>query len=387
MSATIAWTEVDTRSLAESLNLQRDANRLTNGDLILTTPGLVNDSTISNLASTDGGLTWNIRSSISAPNTVIACRALHIPPNTLVIAYTYSASGGTQFARSTDAGGTWSNTQFITDPGTGITAAASPQAFAGYSHGEAIATGNFMGVSTNQNAQVIKSTGQGSSWGSGAVIANRPNAIGGRGIINTSGGIWFAGVAGADRLFAPPVNLPLIYKSTDAGASWSPVGATVPLQLANILNLQPSIEIFMAFTDQILIGAGGRQNVITGDGVFLYRSTNGGSSWTHMSPSDVSGLSGSNPQVVFLQGRRITASWAIIGFGGSTAQTQPPWRHTSDAGLTWNNTGESGIPSYPNTAQIKARFLITDGPAIIAFVKNTTGSPSTLRIARGIITC
>ncbi|HEX6463071.1 MAG TPA: hypothetical protein VFZ98_01405, partial [Vicinamibacterales bacterium] len=130
-----------------------------------------------------------------------------------------------------------------------------------------------------------------------------------------------------------------VYKSTDAGRTWTAIG----LQQSQYIG---GIVIDPKNADHVLVAAIGPRMAGTDAERGVYRSTDGGRTWARVLPSD--GSSGAtdvytdyaDPQVVY----------ALLGSGagfGAPQQPAPPGSgayKSSDGGATWQPVSNRGLP-------------------------------------------
>ena len=127
---------------------------------------------------------------------------------------------------------------------------------------------------------VFRSSNAGFSW----TPANLPNLVGGvgRASVAASGGTAYAIVGAADG-----VEFAGFYKSSDDGVTWT--GASVPSATvgATTIDGSNSSNFSESFFDQTLAidPADATGATVVFGGVGIYRSTNGGTSWTSLAPS------------------------------------------------------------------------------------------------------
>ncbi|HXV65085.1 MAG TPA: sialidase [Vicinamibacteria bacterium] len=161
--------------------------------------------------------------------------------------------------------------------------------------------------------------------------------------------ISVAGIPGDETTYYAGAASGGVWKTEDAGLTWTPVFDDQPVHSIGALAVSPSDpSIVWAGTGETFI----RSNVSIGNGVF--KSTDGGTTWRHM------GLQGTgrigrmivhptNPDVVYA---------AALGHGYSPQQERGVYR-TTDGGETWSrvlfvdeNTGASDLVMDPGNPRI-----------------------------------
>ena len=220
------------------------------------------------LKSTDAGATWT---NILGPFARQRIGSLAIQPSNGMIVLAGASSG---VYRSADAGATWTSVL----PGTASSVFFDPTtpaiAWAGL--------GNVFGAAANG---VYQSTDAGLTWTlvTGVTGASLPSgtAIGRVELTNSpnTGGAAFATIANA--ITGPGATLNGIYKTTDTGQHWT--------KLASPDFCQPQCWYDLTFRQDPA-----NPSILATGGVTMYRSLNGGLSWTNL-PSNGSG--GNSPHV------------------------------------------------------------------------------------------
>ncbi|MGA7191232.1 MAG: hypothetical protein WBY66_22245 [Candidatus Acidiferrales bacterium] len=157
------------------------------------------------------------------------------------------------------------------------------------------------------------------------------------------------GVPGKPNLFYIGVNNGGVWKTTDAGRTWIPIFDKEPTGSIGALAVAPSNP------DVIYVGSGEglrRPDLSTGDGI--YRSTDGGNTWTHLGLRDGQQITNilvdpHDPNRVFV---------AVLGHPYGPNAERGVFRST-DGGQTWDkvlykdeNTGATDLAFDPTNPQI-----------------------------------
>ncbi len=161
--------------------------------------------------------------------------------------------------------------------------------------------------------------------------------------------IAIAGVVGDENVYYTGAASGGIWKTEDAGLSWTPVFDDQPVHAIGALAVAPSdANIVWAGTGETFI----RSNVSIGNGV--WKSTDAGANWTHM------GLEGTGQigRVIIHPQDPDTVYAASLGHGYSPQEERGIYR-TTDGGETWErvlfvdeHTGASDLVMDPNNPRI-----------------------------------
>ncbi len=262
--------------------------------------------------------------------------------------YARGGSSGISWATSTNAGLTW---QGGTVPGITVSAggsyarASDPTVAYDSAHGTWIiaslaAKSTFDGVDGSTAVLVSRSTNGGVTW-------NKPGLVAASGSRNNFDKDWivcdqhpastFYGRCYAAWDDAANHGRILMSYSTNGGLTWStPVSPTS--QSFSALGGQPQVTP----NGTVIVPIYGYDLKTGSEGIYSYRSTNGGASWTNLlkiSPSTYSAASafyrgGSLPSAAVDQTGKVYLAWAGCYFESKCATDDVVLRTTTD-GLTW----------------------------------------------------
>lgn len=181
-----------------------------------------------------------------------------------------------------------------------------------------------------------------------------------------------------------------IWKSTNRGTTWAPIFDQQPVSSIGAIEIAPSDP------STIWVGTGeanNRQTSSWGDGV--YKSTDAGATWTHMGLSDSFQISRividpANPQIVY-----VAALGNLWGPGGERGLYK-----TEDGGKTWQrvlyqdeNTGIADIEMDPQSSQTlfasayerrRTVFGMNGGGPSSALYKTTDGGATWRKLYKGL---
>ncbi len=168
-----------------------------------------------------------------------------------------------------------------------------------------------------------------------------------------------------------------LWKTEDGGVNWRPVFDEQPVHSVGEVEVAPSDpNIVWAGTGEPFI----RSNVSIGNGV--WKSTDGGESWTHMGLEGTGRISRiivhpANPDIVYA---------AAIGHGYAPQRERGIYR-TTDGGATWEHvlfvdqeTGASDLVMDPNNPRIL--FAGTWQIAIRTWTRTSGGPGSAIHVSR-----
>jgi hypothetical protein len=262
----------------------------------------------------DAGTTFTVNNAYADTNTYIMANIDGISGTTAwVSSYLKASQNKGAIHQTTNSGMTWTN---MTATGMYTNAAAFTNIVAFLSPSVGITMGDPNG--TGNEFEIWRTTDGGMNWSKvpGASIPN-PSSASEYGLVNV-----YTKLQGDPNHLWFGTNLGRIYHTTDGGQTWS-VGSTGA----------PNDVVEIAFTDAM----NGLAYAYTGTGAGatfgLYQTTNGGSSWTQISPvdpnlgmNDISAIPGT--------------SWFA---SCSASQTTPIISYSTDHGMTWNSWGGSMI--------------------------------------------
>jgi len=190
-----------------------------------------------------------------------------------------------------------------------------------------------------------------------------------------------------------------IYKSTNGGNTWSPLGGNASFMLRAIQRIaidqnDPSGNTFYVASGRGVHGissttAGAVSQIPGGGGVGVWKTTDGGGSFTLLAPVPV--VLGAQPGQSFPSSFGSTRGATQVavdrthpGVIYATAYNQGVWR-SNDNGATWTN-----IKSVPNTGAYRAEFALAttpDGHTRMYETEGDSGSPaSTFSVANAVET-
>jgi photosystem II stability/assembly factor-like uncharacterized protein len=249
----------------------------------------------------------------------------------------YIAAAGGGVWKTTNAGTSWSpltDTQSTLSMGA-IAVAPSNANIIYAGTGEANNSAD-----SNYGVGILKSTDAGSTWtllqGPGNIFSANGLTTSKIAIDPTNPNVVYAamGNVGNNKAFTSGAG---VYKSTDGGATWTNTTSSI-----DIFDSYSDVAIDPSNTNTVYMALGAFYGT-TGNGV--YKSTDGGSNWTLLAGGLASGsnlgrisiaLAPSNSQVLYV---------SIAGNTGSTGSGLYRFFRSTDAGANWTNL-TTGMPAY-----------------------------------------
>ena len=200
-----------------------------------------------------------------------------------------------------------------------------------------------------------------------------------------------SGIPGNTNVFYVAASNGGVWKTTDAGRVWRPVFDAQPTGSIGVLAVAPSSP------DTLYVGSGEglqRPDLSVGDGI--YKSTDAGKTWTHLGLRDAQQIAGlavhpRDPERVYA---------AVLGHPYG-ANTERGVFRSSDGGKTWTNvlykdenTGASAVALDPGNPDVVYAALWSarqgpwengawEGPGTGLF-KSTDGGTTWRRIGKGL---
>lgn len=322
--------------------------------------------------SSDGGYTWNHRSTLTNYNAFQQCRMANLPKNVLLFPFNDFNNNDAGVWRSTDAANTWT---LVLDcnPSNPTGSLIQCSTILSYGRNSAIATGllarnNIHGF----YSEVARSTDFGATWN-----IEIGNAMGNAGDLfkvsaNAGNGKF---LAGHDR--------DGFFTSTDHGNSWTATGGMTPPGGTS----QTVTRSGTWLTNEIVLAGGSLTS--TGDKYFpwLWRSTDSGATWAHIDASNIDSWPTTAAAKQVTEIHRLTKNGAIIGTAGNGFYAVAPWWYSIDAGLTWKqpDTGGFNWPDYNPSAT--GAIVITQSGKVICPLDNRNTGGNELQIWLGTWNC
>jgi photosystem II stability/assembly factor-like uncharacterized protein len=139
-----------------------------------------------------------------------------------------------------------------------------------------------------------------------------------------------------------------VFKSTDAGATWTNVGLATSQYIGGIVvdPRNPDVVLVAALGPRAGGRGGGGRGAAEAPAEQpsgergVYRSTDGGRTWTRVLPAD--GSAGASD--VYLDYRDPEIVYALLTAGAGQASSGPGAYKSTDGGATWNPVGARGLP-------------------------------------------
>jgi photosystem II stability/assembly factor-like uncharacterized protein len=373
MALTIDWTEVFDVTQTIPHDFSAGIYRLDSGSLLAAlanTAGFV--TSMDFWRSTDNGATWSLLSNLPARQPGRGPRLLKFPGDIVCYPAWSDDNINLQIFRSTNGGASWSLVDTFTGNDPTPRTTNTPQTARTHNIHMGIFGGHFADFPSVVHSQFAVTNDAGSSWTLGPAPFGAANNRICESLAFSPGGIGLAG--GTQKQ---------IFRTTDAGASWTSVG---PLPDAG---QNSNIEIFGAIflTDDIAI-VGGVGNPPTGPptSAYLYRSTDGGLNWTALARSALSDFpsTGNIPWISEL--KRLSRDAAILGLQTRANAGASPIRVSLDGGLTYPLTG-AGWDLTGKIAEVSGAIAVASNGKILVPVEVTASGRNQTEIWSGQVVC
>lgn len=322
--------------------------------------------------SSDDGISWVKTSSKPFNIQPQAVRFANVKGGRIIFPLNFRDEETCSLIASTDDAASWQTVLDISD-GSGTGHENTCAAILTYGNGNAIAIG-LIATTARQgyNSDVARTINGGASWSieAGNVIGPRPQfptcgAVGGNGKM----------IVGYRRAG--------YYLSADNGANWSAAGA-LPAP-PGALNFECYAATYLT-EDHVLVGG---HWATSGADLYppLYRSANGGASWTHVEAAHIQDWPSSGTILTCMELHRIFAGAAIMGLGHLQERTFPPWRYSIDGGSTWQSPATPGKSWSSVIASAAGGIIQTSKGTLISVVESRSDAGNQNEIWRGVWSC
>lgn len=379
---TIQWQEVASLSAAYNFYNVQSFVHMTNHDLVVAVLENGDPGATRVLRSSDNGATWHTVATLPGqPSTQFTLpRLLHLKPNILILATPDAGLTNGEIRRSTDGGSNWD--AVATAPLPGIEAHSYPGYLTGTTYGRTSALG-FVNYQLNEDEQAfkqIRSTNFGASWSEESFSTPFTPPIVPCAYANGAGGKIYCSVPFV--LDSTPAPLPggfAILKSTNHGASFtSAAELTVPTDTTEAI-----IHTICALRHGIMLAGGFVASETDPTYVPLWRSTDDGASWSHVSVGDIINWPSDEPTLI-TQIKNLAEGAILLSLAPSSGGAPGPWRLSNDAGETFptETDGGPGGSGYAKSCPTIAR-----NGKILAATGEPSGDAETISIWSGTYIC
>lgn len=329
--------------------------------------------------STDGGAAWTeVTSSMGGlhNNNSFGC---HFPENVAVAPSAELDFATCGIVRSINHGGSWNTVFQRNGPVTPPFRTVVCKQIISYERTKGIAVGQFGASAAGPWIHTITTADAGATWQDGVSIFRQNNGTWGTIIANLGGGSF---VAMADTQTVDP-DKNKVWKSTDHGATWA-ILSTLPVPSGTNFLKPYAITIL---TDQIWLISGLHNPSAVANIPALYRTTDAGATWTRISSSVIANWPADGNPVTIGEVKRITRDAAIMAARSDAAGSIPPWWMSNDQGATWDQITISGGAAIPSFANGVGAIVTSQSGKIILPLFAAAGGGAHLQIWTGEIEC
>lgn len=322
--------------------------------------------------SDNNGVTWSLLSTINGDFLGTPGVLNNLPTNLAIIAVadpTDGAQGALKFFRSTDAGANWTMVQKF----NGFRPFFDPQNYAfgagTYQRGKLLALCSLMQPSSITPLQLFSSADAGVTWTADYFIYGTETSYPLGTPLMLDSGKWIIGsgtefLLDSTRLWSMTVKI-----TTDYGLTWTKSDVIEE----HDSDWDPNIFSLCAFDDDKIVAAGAAR--LNGEDSYppLWRSTDGGTTWTHIAATDVTDWCTDDQNAIIFHVKRLTRDCAIFGSNGLRNGDNVPVILSNDQGATWDIVPTVASGSISAGSVAGARMVTARNGAVIVPIITAIG--------------
>lgn len=383
MSTSISWAPVQAFTLNSSRPLRSNINICTSGRALLLVPKRPSNGECEIYKSDDNGNTWTLANQLTTGTNLIQAELATTKPN-LAVLYAYdTANTQGRIYVSSDEGENFSHVASISNASSPYNYAAIAAFSTGIRRAEIAFGGTFSSASGENANNILISDDNCATWTNQNPIAPRADAFFCSCLRSLGSGKMLAGLFGSNEHFPSGEDVPMLYRSTDYGETWTPTAVTFLAEF----DITSSINGLAALDANVCIALGNQNPSTAGTPFYAWRSSNGGSTWTRYATTDWSDMPSSRPYHSFGPIQRITGQCALAGLAPVAGSGSLPWRITTDAGLTWNTASAPSPGSLGANPISRGTMAVTKNGAVLMGLESGTFPNFTLTLYKGTIVC
>lgn len=308
--------------------------RTTSGRIIaLLTPANA-QSDIETYKSDESGESWEPHTVITGPFDTNAGALLHLPDRILITGgglITDISHGDLKIYKSTDNGLTWVEKASFAAQAAEVLQPLQIRGGMTFQREGIWLTGNCINEEDATEYYNFRSDDKGESWTPlgeiRAPLADRPYEM----PRALEDGRWLMPTRRTFDSSIPDFTTLTVKIGTAYGAAWS---ASNPLPVPADAGT-PAVATLCAFTSQIIVAGGHIDSALDPNYAPLWRSTDSGETWTHITGDKIAGFptTGAPPEILAI--RRLTADSAMLTWGPTQNDGETPIAISTDQGLNW----------------------------------------------------
>lgn len=379
MAVTIEFTKKKDLPYGRNEAIDRGAIRLSDGTIVAMPQTDGDDNQIEFWRSSDDGMTWTLGAILPDVTTNDARRAVSLPNNILLVGTTNETTGTIKVHKSDDNGASFSTVFENQADYNPLYDELGIHTGRGWASGRAFFIGHMRNAGQGDKSDIIISDDTGDDWDYGPAIIDGARSADLLSCANAGQGRWIVGNDGRYNNTIPTAYEGKLSITEDYGETW---------ELSDALPYPgdvkgPSVQTVCAMTHDLILAAGHGFSVSDKYFAYLWRSTDGGRTWTAINKSQIASWPSADSRPIIGEIERLTADAAIFGYGYTLPSGVSPFRFSIDAGLTWPGVATPSMVS----AKISGAICSTNLGSLITTTTEVSGGALRASIYRGVLEC